>query len=333
MNDNARSGGNETLKLALNCSRIRAVTGSSNIGKRIQETRRRLFFFSIRWLERRLPVRLLYWILRPHAFVRAAVKGIPAPVSVPSCRGAAKSGRAAREWRMKGYLNRMLEYLPDRLAEPEWMELCHVAGLEPVLQARQNRRSVVLAFPHFGAYRLAKSWLRSAGLPVATMHGGKAESRSKLERLEDAFSPLPGIPTVFYSDQLREVNEFLAAGNLLLIAIDHENGRQMTVPVCDGWTFQMATGAVRLAVRHRAELIPCVVIDGGRWHFQIKLGRPGPPECLADGIGWTHAGKHLLDEMLPHFRSHPRHCSHQFIKRFRPPLDAPGDATGGKNPR
>lgn len=196
------------------------------------------------------------------------------------------------------------------------MNCFHVEGFEHILRARQAGRPVVLAFTHFGAYRLSRFWLRAAGIPGASLHGGKAEIRSKLERLEDRFSPFPGIPTAFYSDQLREVNKFLAAGNALLIAIDDTAGKQMSVPACEGWTFRMATGAVRLAIRHQAELIPCTVIDNGRWHFQIKLGRPVPSEHLAAGVDWTQAGKHLIDEMLPHFRNHPEQCSNHLIKFF-----------------
>jgi lauroyl/myristoyl acyltransferase len=286
--------------------------------KGFKAARKLWFFFSIRWLERRLSVQSLYWILRLHAFVRAALKGIPASMPLPACLGAAKSVRAIREWRMKGYLNRILEYLPERLAETKWMNRCRIEGLEHVLRARQNGHPVVLAFSHFGAYRMSRFWLRAAGVPVATLIIGKAEYRSKLERLEDGFCPFPEIPTVFYLDQLREATEFLAAGNSLLIAIDNEAGKQMNVPVCEGWTFQMATGAVRLAIRHRAELISCAVIDEGRWRFRIELGRPVPVEYLTAEVDWVHAGKHLLDELLPHFRNHPKQCSNQLIKNFQP---------------
>ncbi len=217
---------------------------------------------------------------------------------------------------MSDYLNETLEYFPDRLAEPKWMNRRGIEGLDHVLQARQNGHPVVLAFSHFSAFRMARFWLRAAGVPVATVLIGKAAYRAKREQMGDRFSPFPEIPTTFYLDQLREANEFLAAGNTLLIAIDNAAGKQMNVPVCAGWTFQMATGAVRLAIRHRAVLIPCAVIDEGRWRFQIKLGRPVPAEYLAAEVDWIHAEKHLLHELLPHFRNHPKQCSNQLIEIF-----------------
>jgi len=234
---------------------------------------------------------------------------------------------------MRGFLNQLLEHLPDRLAEPKWMNRGRIAGLDQVMQARQNGRPVVLAFSHFGAFRLSRFWLRAAGVPAATLHNGRAENRTSLKKLEDELCPFPEIPTSFYRDQLREASEFLAAGNSLLIAIDHAAGKQISVPVGDGWTFQMATGALRLAVRHRAELFPCVVIDEGRWRFQIKLGRPVPAEYLAAEIDLMPAGKHLLNEMLPHFRSHPKQCSSQLIKCFQPAPAATADAAHGKSQR
>ena len=223
---------------------------------RSKDTSRWLFFHAVRWLERRLSVRNLYRILRLHAFVRAAMKGIPASVPLPAClvrSHAASSEQGVVEERL---FKSAAGAFAGRLAEPRWMNRCHITGLDQVLQARQNARPVVLAFSHFGAFRLSRFWLRAAGVPTATLHNGRAENRTPLKQLEDGLCPFPEIPTAFYLDQLREASEFLAAGNSLLIAIDHAAGKQMRVPVGEGWTFQMATGAVRLAVRHRAELIP-----------------------------------------------------------------------------
>ena len=114
----------------------------------------------------------------------ARLEGIPVSVPLPACLGEAKSVRAIRQWRMKGYLNRVLEYFPERLAETKWMSRCHIVGLDRVLRARQNGRPVVLAFFHFGAYRMSRFWLQAAGVPVATLLAGKAEDRAKWKRLE-----------------------------------------------------------------------------------------------------------------------------------------------------
>jgi hypothetical protein len=271
------------------------------------------FFFVIRGAERVLSVRGFHRILNPLVFVRAAVntafKKVRPPPSLPDFLRTPVTRRTARQYRQNHYLNHFLEFFPERLAGGKWMNGCHIEGLEHLCQARQSGRPAVLACCHFGSYFLLRFWLRAAGFPVATIVGGNSAGRAGLMRFKDRFSPFPEIPTAFYQDQLREAAEFLAAGNPLLLPIDAPAGKQMNVPFCEGWTFQMATGAVRLAVRHRAELIPCFIVDEGRWRFRIKLGMPVPEEFLATEAAWVRAGKHLLDEMFPAFQAHPEQCA------------------------
>jgi len=322
------AGEMKQLNLVFSCSRIRAVIRFGDMEDRIKDARALLLFFSVRWLERRLSVQGLYRVLRPHAFVRAALKKVPA--TPPAGPGAEKPVRAIREGRMKFYLNQALEYFPERLAEPKWMSGCRITGLDRLQQARQNGRPVVLAFRHCGPYFLLRPWLRAAGIPVAGLIGGKSENRSRLRRREDQVSPFPGVPSVFHRDRLRAADEFLAAGNPLLVAIDYMAGKQMDVPIGDGRTFQMATGAVRLAIRHRAELIPCSIIDGGLWRFQIELGRPVPADYLATETDLLPAGKHLLNELLPPFQNHSGQCPDQLISCSQPspPAFPEGKSTG-----
>jgi lauroyl/myristoyl acyltransferase len=274
----------------------------------------------IRQAERRLPVQSLYRILKPYALGRAALRGIPAAVPLPACLGTAQAARTVRHWRANSYLNQILEYFPERLAEPKWAEGCRIAGLDRLRQARQNRRPVVLVFCHFGPFYLLRTWLRAAGFPVAALVGGKRAYRSRLRQQEDRVSIFSEIPTAFHMDQLRAAYEFLDAGQALMVAIDTATSKPMSVPAGGGWTFQMATGALRLAIRHRAELIPFSIVDEGHWRFQIELGRPVPPEYLVSEADLVPAGNHLLAEFLPRFRNHPEHCSNQLIQSFHPPL-------------
>ena len=101
---------------------------------------------------------------------------------------------------------------------------------------------------------------------------------------------------------------------MLLIPLDAPVAKQISVPFCEGWTFEIAAGAVRFAIRHNAELIPCTVIDEGRWHFAIKLGEPVPREFLSPANGWFSAGKHLVDQMIPTFRAWPEQCRPDMIR-------------------
>jgi len=272
-------------------------------------------------MERSLPPRKLDSLLKPFAAVRAglntAFKSARSGMPLPDGLTSAGTTRTARQQRRNGYLNQYLRYFPERLAEAKWMDGCRITGLERLHAARQNGRPVVLAFCHFGPFFLLRSWLRAAGIPAAILVGGKPEHRSKLTQLFYRFVPFPEVPTVFYLDRLRDATAFLTAGNPLLIAIDDDSGKQMELPFSEGWTFRMATGAVRLAVRHQAELISCTIIDEGCWRFRIELGRPVPREFLTSESDWTCAGEHLLGEMIPHFRAHPEQCARTLIGCLR----------------
>ena len=70
------------------------------------------------------------------------------------------------------------------------------------------------------------------------------------------------------------MNASLRAGNVIGLMIDTPFGKQMDIPFDYGWTFQMATGAVRMAILHQAELIPCLIVDEGRWHFRMHFAAP-----------------------------------------------------------
>jgi hypothetical protein len=272
-----------------------------------------LCFFSIfRWLERHLTPRTFYSLLRPVFLVRSALnnafkKTTPAP-AVPDFLRTPRTIKTRILQRANIYLNGTIEYFPDRLAGSKWMANCQFEGLAHLQEARRNGRPVVLACCHFGPYYLLPLWLRSMGLPAVGLVGGNSAMRTHLARLQDRFILLPELPAAMYLDQLRELAPFLAAGNLLCMTIDTPTGKQLAVPFCDGWDFQMATGAIRLAIRHQAELIPCSITDEGSWRYRITLGRPVPREYLTAKADWSCAGKHLLGEMLPLFQARPDQC-------------------------
>lgn len=215
---------------------------------------------------------------------------------------------------MNDYMNQVLEFFPDRLSNEKWSQNCRVEGLEHLQSGLSNKRPTVMAFCHFGPYELIRILLRAKGIPAATLRAGKAESRRFLMRLKDKFCPLPEVPVAVYSDQLRTVDEFIAAGNLLMVVIDAPVNKQIDVPFCEGWTFQMAAGAVRLAMRYDADLLPCSITEEGRWHFCIRLGEPVPQELLLSKNDWQPAAKHLLDQMIPIFRTWPEQCRPDLIR-------------------
>jgi hypothetical protein len=283
-------------------------------------------FSMLRWAERRLSTRSLFSILKTIFYARATLntvfKNPKSSVALPVFLQSANTITIRIQKRAVFYLNRMVEFFPDRLTEAKWMNHCRMDGLGYLQAAQQNERPVVLAFCHFGPYCLLRSWLRAAGFPAGVLLAGEAARRTRLRRFQDRFSIRPEIPLVLYQDHWREVAEFLKAGNPLLIAIDVPSGKQLDVPFSEGWTFQMAAGAVRLALRHQAELIPCCIIDEGAWHFRIKLGPPVPRDYLTSGADGFHAGKYLIEEMLHDFHSCPGQCTADLTRCLKPNLPA-----------
>jgi lauroyl/myristoyl acyltransferase len=288
--------------------------------KRVLKT---FWFFIFRALERRLSVRNFYRVLQPLAWIRATLKTAFKEkttfkannhLSLPEFLRVKWSFRLNQRQRMSICLSNVLDYFPDQLATPKWQVCCRINGLDHVQRAQRNGRPVILVSLHFGPYWLTRAWLRSVGIPMAPLSGGTVENRPDFRRRLDKYIPLPGIPTVFFLDQLRKTPSFLAAGNVLGIMIDNAHvSKQITVPFCEGWTFRMTTGAIRMAIQQNAELIPCVITDEGDWRFRLELGRPVPKEFLDKETDWPRAGKHLLDEMMPHFQAHPEQCEREFI--------------------
>jgi hypothetical protein len=282
-----------------------------------------LRFAAVRKLERALSVQGFYQTLQPLAFARAVAALFERRrVKPPGCFDPSRQVPRTKQ-RRNDYLNDILEFIPDRLGTAKWIERCQFSGLDRLQQARRSGRPVVVAFCHSGPYKLLRFWLRATGLSAATLIKGASKRRKRLPRMQDQLSPFPEIPTALYQDQLREAIELLTSGHPLLIALDGQQGAQMKVPMRGPWSFQMSTGPIRLAVRHRAELFPCFIVDEGGWRFRLELGRPVPREFLSTNTGWSHAAKHLVDELFPHFEARPDQCSSAFLRCFRPELPGP----------
>jgi lauroyl/myristoyl acyltransferase len=239
-----------------------------------------LCIFIFRALERCLSARNLYRILKSPAFLvalaRTTGKKIQPP-PLPEFLRVHGSARLHQRREAEILLGNVLDYFPDRLATQKWKDYCRMNGFDRMPVALLNRRPVILAMVHFGPYRLTRAWLRSTGIPMAALVGGSIKKRANYRRRLDKYIPLPEVPVVFYLDQLRKISAFLAAGNVLAVMIDDIRAeKHLAIPFCQDWTFQMTTGAIRLALRHQAELIPCLITDEGGWHFRLDLGHPAP---------------------------------------------------------
>ncbi len=275
-----------------------------------------LGFHALRGVEHLLSPGVLFSLLKPLALTRAAFdrkKSLPGYFRKPPLP------ETIREARTNYLLSRTLEFFPDRLSEPKWQLRFQTSGLHQIERARKNGHRVVLVCFHFGTFKLIPFWLRSLGIPVVALLRGKSQQRSRVKRMKDRLSPFPQLPTVLYNEnQLRKVIEVLSAGHVLLLAVDRKTGRQLTMPIENDWSFRMSTGALRLASRCDAELIPCCMMDSGGWRFRLEIGEPVPRDYLASEYALPRAAEYLLQQMLPRVRNYPEQSSDYLLDCFRP---------------
>jgi len=275
-----------------------------------------LRFKFIRLLERICRPDTLYRLLLPLAVLRAAFKKSTAPQRLPAPvgRGMVAPGNAKSQ---AGYRqNAVLTFFPDRLRNPAWLSRCSFSGIDRLQDCQRRGQPVILATAHFGPVFLLSRWLQAAGIRSATLVSGRTDERSYLNRLKDRATLFPEIPRVFFPHQLRELTKFLAAGNVLVIAIDSPRGNQIKVPLDARHHFRLATGPIRLAARHGARLFPCTILDEGRWRFRFELGHPVPAEFLSDPSDLASAGNFLASELLPCFAAQPEQCSKMVLACF-----------------
>jgi lauroyl/myristoyl acyltransferase len=274
-------------------------------------------FRTLRGLERLLSPDHLYSLLFPLALTWALAHKNDAPPGCPAL-GQSSPVRRLHAVRIKYILSRILEFFPDRLLAPKWQCRFATGGLQHLQQARKNGHPVVLVCFHFGAYKLTPFWLRALGIPVIGLLRGNSRERSRLKKMKDKLSPFPRMPTVLYSeDQLRSAVEHLSKGTVLLLTVDRAVGKQVIVPIDEEWSFQMATGSIRLASHCHAELMPCFMIDEGRWNFRLQIGQPIPPDYLTKESDVAQTAEYLLQEMLPYVREHPEEAGAHLRGRFQ----------------
>lgn len=271
----------------------------------------------IRLLERALPLPVLLGTCWVVAGLRAAVfrltKGRPRPLPQPVWLPGPHDLRYRRR---PIYLDRVLEALPDRLAQPAWRRRCRFTGLERLRAAGAAGRGAVLAFLHFGPIELLGPWLRAAGVPASLLVRLEPHGRPRQKRRKDALARFPEVPPVFHRDELAAAVRHLAAGRPLGVALDASAGRQLHVRHPSGWDAPLATGAIRLARHHGAPLLACAITRTGAWRYAVELGPPVPPEAWAGGD--EVVARCLLNFLLPVLRRHPEQC-HPSLLSVPPP--------------
>jgi hypothetical protein len=263
----------------------------------------------LRALEKRAPLDVLYrglwWFYLPRAFLNELFKRPRSRAAWPPALRFSQKFRVRVGRRVEKYLNDLLFLFTDRLVEPRWQERCAVVGAENLLKAQAGGRAVVLAFFHYGPFYLLRLWLRATGFPVAAFMGGHSKGRTRLRRYVDRLTPFREVPLVFYPNELRAAHDFLAAGNILCIAVDARADKTVSVPFLPGYDFEMPAGAMRFAIQHQAALLLVRLDPVGPWRYRLHLSAPFEVGDCQTPMAWQAAGEFLLAQMRSEFLAHP----------------------------
>jgi hypothetical protein len=125
--------------------------------------------------------------------------------------------------------------------------------------------------------------------------------------------------------QLKQLYHFLQAHRILLIAVDGYQGRPVQIPDGD-LSFRMVPGAVRLAARVNAIVVPCLISGDRPLGVTIHFGTPAPAADVADKEAQAAACAHLLREFLPILRAQPEQFTFELMNHFRALEALPGPA-------
>jgi hypothetical protein len=223
-------------------------------------------------------------------------------------------------WRTQLCLAELFALWPDQIHKARWRRHCRCTGIEHLEAARGGGRPVILATLHFGPLIVLRYWLRARGFPLAALLGGPLRHRSVyrryLDRISDAAGGLAGVAHVFDLDQLRQVHEFLELRGLLLVTVDGGGATQHLQIQGSDFSFRMATGALRLAARANAPVIPCLIRADWPAGITIHFGQPLETAWVADRRQHNIACEHLLCFFLPLLQAQPELSWYQLLWCF-----------------
>jgi lauroyl/myristoyl acyltransferase len=289
-----------------------------------------LFLHFLRALEAVLPVWCLHVVLWPGAAFKATwelgwseptlrlFRRMPASIRTP----AAERRWLWRMWLARTRLNvtKFMCFWPDRFGKRRWRARCRLSGADQLEQLQRCQRPVILAVLHLGPLLLLRYYLRSRGLAVAGIVArplaGRPLIRQHLDRLCDETYGLTGVPHVFDLTQLRDLSRYLQPHRFVIMALDGGHGNHVFVDNGDS-SFRMASGAMRLAARTDAIVVPCLIRADRGLGVWIHFGKPVPEELIADPRNRLAGCQHLFQEFLPLLRAYPHEASYELSCRFR----------------
>ncbi|MEO5753843.1 MAG: hypothetical protein ABIR38_03970 [Chthoniobacterales bacterium] len=227
------------------------------------------------------------------------------------------------------YHARLVYLWPDRLTDARWLKRCRLHADFDLPALRITERPIIFVSLHFGPFETLVYWLRAHGIPVTVLVGRPAPNQ-RLKQHQYSLSPPAGVPLAVSVNEMRRMRELLQPGRRLLVLLDVARGRQLKVPF-DGHSFQLATGAFRLAASTGAEVIPCLITENNGWQFDIHLGSPIPRRDLGQKPDFERAGAHFLQEALSVIQCFSSQCGQRLLSCISPRSTEPSEMAPDQN--
>ena len=199
------------------------------------------------------------------------------------------SGRSDRlgelQLRLQGdKILQLFEYLRE-MRPGGWRPKLLLSGTEHIDNALRRGAGVVLwVVPARSSGLIVKKSLREAGYSIAHLsrsfhgisqtHYGRVVLNKIIVRSETRYlSHRVLVDEEVNGRSLRWVKEFLKDGGILSVSMSGQGKQQVTVPVLGG-SVDLATGAVNLALRTGAVLLPVVTRPGVAGAFEVRVEPP-----------------------------------------------------------
>jgi lauroyl/myristoyl acyltransferase len=213
-----------------------------------------------------------------------------------------------------------------RLGLPYWQKRFRVVGTPPQLLAEWGSRPVILAFLHTGQFGLIRFWLRSQGVPTASMVKGMPHQVEILQAILDRGDVrygLEGVPQIFSgSKSIREAIRFLVPGHALTMAMDGGgSSSKVDGHYAGDFPIQVQEGACRIAAQTNARVIPVSVKRTAACRFDIRFGEP-VPDALIQKDDFCGATQHLISELWKDLKHDPGELNWTTLEALAPDLKA-----------
>ena len=173
-------------------------------------------------------------------------------------------------------------------------------GMENIHAAMARGKGVILLAVHFGSWELANIVGSSWGYPY-NMVANEQPKTPALNIVVNEYRRMTGAKLIAPGAAIRGVVKALRANEIVTLVLDQGGAQGIPVPFL-GKTASMSTGAVRLALKYGAALVPAWIIRDPDGHHDLRffpaMGLVVTGNMEQDIITNTHAAVKLIEALI-----------------------------------